>query len=387
MLKQINYSSINGLDDNQILPNGTLVINSSEQLRIHDGTTPGGNPISSGATFSGTNQLVNSSYDVILDSNGILNLSTASTILGTGTDPNVYIETLTTATTSVWTFGIDGVLTLPTETPVIQGAGTGTDVTVIATTGTNTATWTFGAEGNLALPNGSSIDAGVVGLGIGLTTDRGTIRFGNSPEPGGPNHYHIMRDPDAYLDLYFGDDYNYVLQPTIGGLAIGANIRSGTGTQQVWTFDHNGNLTFPDSSTQSTAYTRTGLAPITAWGTTVAFDTLVFGFDGTTGIPGFNGGYGQGSGAYNTLLWSVEVYQQAATSTSIITTGGPAQYFNYNAPQSLTASSLQPGDYAIMRIQDLDTNRVYRTTFMGSYNSVSTGTENKFGSIIVERLI
>jgi hypothetical protein len=80
---------------------------------------------------------------------GVLTLSTASTILGNNNDPNIYIETATTSTTSTWTFGTDGLLTLPAATPIIRGGGTGTDVTVIATTGTNTATWTFAADGSI----------------------------------------------------------------------------------------------------------------------------------------------------------------------------------------------------------------------------------------------
>ena len=85
--------------------------------------------------------------------NGVLTLSTASTILGASADPNVYIETSTTATTSTWSFGTDGVLTLPADTPIIKGGGTGTDVTVVATTGTNTATWVFGATGSITFPD------------------------------------------------------------------------------------------------------------------------------------------------------------------------------------------------------------------------------------------
>jgi hypothetical protein len=83
---------------------------------------------------------------------GVLTLSTASTILGTGSDPNVYIETVTSSTTSIWTFGTNGVLTLPASTPVIKGAGSGTDVTLVATTGSNTSTWVFGANGTTHFP-------------------------------------------------------------------------------------------------------------------------------------------------------------------------------------------------------------------------------------------
>ena len=97
---------------------------------------------------------------------GVLTLSTASTILGTGSDPNVYIETVTSSTTSIWTFGTNGVLTLPASTPVIKGAGSGTDVTIVATTGSNTSTWVFGADGKLTLPvAGAQIASDVTFLG------------------------------------------------------------------------------------------------------------------------------------------------------------------------------------------------------------------------------
>ena len=84
---------------------------------------------------------------------GVLTLSTASTILGNSSDPNVYIETATTATTSTWTFGTNGILTLPASTPVIKGGGTGTDVTIIAQNTATTSTWVFGANGSLTFPD------------------------------------------------------------------------------------------------------------------------------------------------------------------------------------------------------------------------------------------
>ena len=206
------------------------------------------------------------------------------TILGTGQDPNVYIETATTSTTSTWTFGTDGVLTLPADTPIIKGSGTGTDVTVIATTGTNTSTWTFSSTGTLVLPNGSSIDAGTVGSGIGLTTDRGTILFGNSPEIGGPSHYHIMKqDPNA-VDLFFGDDLNFVKLPASGGVEI-TSVGDG---QKTWTFNNTGTLTFPDGTTQTTAYTGGG--SMGATGPTGA--TGLVGPEGATGSPGLDGATG-----------------------------------------------------------------------------------------------
>jgi len=155
MLKQINYSTVNLYNDNIVLPNGTLVINNANQLRLHDGTTAGGNPITGGS--NGTS-LINGGYNVSLSSStGILTLSTASTILGAGADPNVYVETISSSTTSIWTFGTDGVLTLPELNPIIKGSGTGTDVTIIAQNTATARTWVFDVYGNITLPKGSTL--------------------------------------------------------------------------------------------------------------------------------------------------------------------------------------------------------------------------------------
>jgi hypothetical protein len=97
------------------------------------------------------------------------------TILGTGLDPNVYIETSTTSTTSTWTFGTNGVLTLPAATPVIKGSGTGTDVTIIASTGSNTSTWVFAADGTLTLPLDTVISETASSPGLYRTKYSGTF--------------------------------------------------------------------------------------------------------------------------------------------------------------------------------------------------------------------
>lgn len=146
---------------------GTLVINDDGTVHIHDGTTVGGNPIGGGG-FATTSTLINGSYSVSLSSStGILTLSTASTILGQGTDPNVYIETASSGTTSVWTFGTNGELTLPSATPVIKGAGTGTDVTIVAESTSSTSTWVFGSTGTLVFPDHTVQTTAYTGAGYG----------------------------------------------------------------------------------------------------------------------------------------------------------------------------------------------------------------------------
>ncbi len=95
---------------------------------------------------------------------------------------------------------------------------------------------------------------------VSMSTARGGLEFGAQPEEGAPQHLHIMRPAgqESSTDLYFGDDYNYVKLPgnygegTLG-TEIGTNDLNG-GNQKVWRFGTDGKITFPDGTTQSTAY-------------------------------------------------------------------------------------------------------------------------------------
>ena len=107
--------------------------------------------------------------------------------------------------------------------------------------------WKFDNTGNLILPNGQSIGSGSLD-GIKMTTDRGTVLFGNSPEcvPTLLTHFHIMKDDPANVDLFLGDDNNYVKLPGSGetayGVEIGTNVGDGANT---WRFGTDGALTLP----------------------------------------------------------------------------------------------------------------------------------------------
>jgi hypothetical protein len=41
----------------------------------------------------------------------------------------------------------------------------------------------------------------------------------------------------------------------------------------------------------------------------------------------------------------------------------------------------------VLRIQDVDTNRVYQATFLASFKAADAGNEGKYGAITVERLV
>jgi hypothetical protein len=132
--------------------------------------------------------------------------------------------------------------------------------------------WSFSPTGTLTLPNGASIGSDNSILGIPLTTDRGTILFGNTPEqcllPTATSHFHIMKANEDATDLFFGDDFNYVKLPGNNyGTDHDYGVEIGTDGSNIWRFGTDGGLTIPDDiqdangsvirvATTSTAPTR-----------------------------------------------------------------------------------------------------------------------------------
>jgi hypothetical protein len=112
---------------------------------------------------------------------GILTLSTASTILGNSSDPNVYIETVSTSTAvNTWTFSADGGLTFPDST-IQTTAWTGTvaysNITDVPLVSTSTSTLvngsytvSLGSTGALTLPDG-----GTLRMSTAPTSSTGTV--------------------------------------------------------------------------------------------------------------------------------------------------------------------------------------------------------------------
>jgi len=100
--------------------------------------------------------------------------------------------------------------------------------------------WTFDKNGVLTLPNGSTIGNGDAGAGVPITTSRGTILLGNVAEcEGGESHFHIMKAGQQDIDLFLGDDSNYVKLPSTGGVEISS---SEIGGQHYWRFGTDGYL-------------------------------------------------------------------------------------------------------------------------------------------------
>jgi len=101
-------------------------------------------------------------------------------------------------------------------------------------------------DGRLTLPNGSTIGDGDADFGVPITTARGTILIGNQSDCYNVNHFHIMRAGQQDIELFLGDDNNYVKLPSTGGVEISS---SEIGTQYYWTFGTDGNLTLPENGT------------------------------------------------------------------------------------------------------------------------------------------
>jgi hypothetical protein len=122
--------------------------------------------------------------------------------------------------------------------------------------------WKFDNTGNLILPNGQSIGSGSLD-GIKMTTDRGTVLFGNSPEcvPTLLTHFHIMKDDPANVDLFLGDDNNYVKLPGSGETAYGVEIGTNVGSAYTWRFGTDGDLTLPEGGVISETDTTTIITP------------------------------------------------------------------------------------------------------------------------------
>jgi hypothetical protein len=111
----------------------------------------------------------------------------------------------------------------------------------------------YASGGGDSIVNGNySVSVGADGV-VTMETSRGSLEFGALPEPGGPSHFHIMRASGDNADLYFGDDYNYMLQrgPAYGGFNPTYGVEIGTndndsGSQHVWRFETDGMTSFPE---------------------------------------------------------------------------------------------------------------------------------------------
>ena len=250
------------VDGNLVIPIGSTI--------IYEG----------GAPAISSDRLVNGSLNVHLDSSGHLVFPAGSEHYDLGAGEGILSHNIDVNTNS-WAFGGTGILTIPGSitaqdgndlnltswNPTVDGIPGGVTISLqnrdIETGNRNTKldiapdnitlitdfsnaenTWTFGADSKLTLPNGSTIGSNDSFDGIPMTTARGTILFGNSPRVGQPDHFHIAKQDPGNLNLFLGDDSNFVKLPSYGGVEI---TSEGT-TQYTWAFGTDGSLTLPQGA-------------------------------------------------------------------------------------------------------------------------------------------
>jgi hypothetical protein len=138
-------------------------------------------------------------------------------------------------------------------------ADTNITIAINDSTGTTLA-WVFDRTGNLTLPEGGTIsETGTNSAYSILLTPYADPQYNPDmavkiyPTFSDDDHIHITAGNVATVDLFLGDDDQYVkLERNGGNVVIGANADT-----HHWTFGTNGNITFPDSTTQSTAFNIT----------------------------------------------------------------------------------------------------------------------------------
>jgi hypothetical protein len=138
-----------------------------------------------------------------------------------------------------------------------------------------------------------------------MTTTRGTVLFGNQPEvPTQASHFHIMKDDPNNVDLFFGDDFNYVKLPSTQGVEISADGNS-------WQFGTDGNLILPQTNMQSSP------APVSLPG--ITFTDGTFQKTAATGNTLVNGEYTVSLGADGALVLPVgSVIQTSANIGNVV---------------------------------------------------------------------
>jgi len=207
---------------------------------------------------------------------GVLTLSTASVILGNSTDPNVYIETLTTSTTNTWTFAADGSTTLPIGVSIDEYNGSHFP-RIVADTGKAFSLQGYGSTGSVALQWAETASTSSQIAQVGLNK--------------------------------FGDGLAKVV------------LTAGTSTNdmKVWEFAADGKLTLPGALVKSTV-AKTGVILPT-----------------TTGIPNALGGSMTGLSLANGMYGPVTI--GSVTFSVTVASGSITSFFDISSTSSYAVNA------------------------------------------------
>jgi hypothetical protein len=257
----------------------------------------------------------------------------AATGIESETDVSIRVN-LTDSTQRIWRFGEDGDLTLPAGGDIKNSTGTSVLGGSVSSLVNGANTVSLESTGALTLPNGSTIGDADTFAGVPITTARGTILLGNSPEIGQYDHFHIMKAGQQALSLFLGDDSNYVKLPDTGGVEIATQNFN----QYSWIFGTDGSLQIPgDIKSEGNINIDINLADST-------LRRWQFGEDGDTVFPNnvsinYSGGniqfpriiadsgkafsvQGQGTSGSAALSWTVDPDAAGQYAAVAVTKGG-----------------------------------------------------------------
>lgn len=302
------------------------------------------------------------------------------TILGTGSDPNVYIETLANGSTSTWTFGTDGDLTLPGQLLFPEGT-TFYNNGISVSSGTQYAT---GVEGNTAGINQYWFADGTM-----PTRKWAAVRV-NSPENASTGSVVVSTGAfNGRNNWIFAHDGSTVLpENTLKGYCFTATNAVGNYIPQAAQFMYTDNPILQSIATIGGAWYikgpgLVGWKPITAVQDNSGVALIVrIGSGGGPMLDGsefHSGGYQPNSpDLVYTISQYLELDVKAADKTWTFNQAGSLTFPDATvqtmayAPQSAPSSSLgKPGDQAGMVAYSTD----YFYYCTGSYNNGSSYTQ------------
>jgi hypothetical protein len=231
-----------GLDTIKLIPDAEIYRNGSDQYLVVDPTVPNHIHLRAGGTIDNSNAQL------------FLGGEITHVSVGAGSTPPVYIK----ANDNQWTFGTDGSLNFPgSSNSRIRDEGPGLivrsgNVFAVVTNANSINTYEVefigyihngfgdapGATLTVTEIIGGTITDGMTIYGDGLPPEGWTLTFGGVLEPqgsGGTGNYALN---GANFLTPFQSFNNSVL-------ALGS---------RSWTFEDNGELTFPDATVQTTAY-------------------------------------------------------------------------------------------------------------------------------------
>lgn len=190
-------------------------------------------------------------------------------------------------TTYTWTFGSSGITTIPgfiqhvstlnylhlndvdSEISLVSEGNNAVNIKV--DTNNNNLSWKFGTTGNMTLPGGGSIT--ITGGGVDITAPGGSGGYAELLS-NNQNNAVWVDNAGAYVATAGANQWTfttdgYIRSPgtTTAGIESASTIqkfkfqnggpRIVSDNNHVWVFGDNGDLTFPDTTIQSTAYQTT----------------------------------------------------------------------------------------------------------------------------------